>query len=62
MKKYREGSFQQALSLFTETNELMKEVADVEEDKCCTLMMKRCEAYIVNPPPQGWEGIWEGPT
>lgn len=59
MKKYRDSNFREAIALFTEVNAIMQDLEKTEEDKPATLMIKRCEAYISQPPPQGWEGVWE---
>lgn len=57
--RYKEKKFEEAHSLFSAVNDMAKGLGDVEQDEPAVLMMKRCAAYMDNPPPADWDGVWD---
>ncbi len=48
---YRDCMFKEALKLFTSINEECK-------DQVSLIYVKRCEDYILNPPPSDWDRVY----
>ncbi|RKY70393.1 MAG: adenylate/guanylate cyclase domain-containing protein, partial [Candidatus Latescibacterota bacterium] len=49
LKLYRERKWDEAASAF----------ALFPEDGPASVMRERCLAFLRNPPPQDWDGVWE---
>jgi adenylate cyclase len=47
--------------LFTDALALLRDV-DVSDDGATKLLAARCRAWIVDPPPAGWDGTWAATT
>mmetsp|Transcript_71964 Transcript_71964/g.166600 ORF Transcript_71964/g.166600 Transcript_71964/m.166600 type:complete len:1042 (+) Transcript_71964:150-3275(+) len=59
MQCYKSRDFAKAAAMFAQVNESMQEITGVESDTPSVLLMKRCKAYMENPPPPKWDGVWD---
>eukprot|EP00933_Yihiella_yeosuensis_P013793 TRINITY_DN12618_c0_g1_i1.p1 TRINITY_DN12618_c0_g1~~TRINITY_DN12618_c0_g1_i1.p1 ORF type:complete len:668 (+),score=145.10 TRINITY_DN12618_c0_g1_i1:193-2004(+) len=58
---YKGKQFGKAESTFRKTNATFVELLNIKEDGPCKVMEKRCQFYRANPPPDDWNGVWDGP-
>jgi adenylate cyclase len=57
-KLYRERSFEEAHKRFIRVGRMMEDITG-SEDEASKLMVKRCESYMQQPPPEDWDGVWD---
>jgi len=58
MHLYRERDFEGAAERLREAGEVLQEALG-EEDAASALLRRRCKAYIEDPPPDDWDGVWD---
>jgi adenylate cyclase len=51
LRAYREGRFEEAAAGFREVDEALG------GDGPSQVLLKRCEAYFAQPPPEAWDGV-----
>jgi adenylate cyclase len=58
LDRYRERRFAEARALFAEARALFAEAREGlgGDDAPSAVMIARCDAYLVTPPPEGWTG------
>jgi len=56
---YGSREFERAVIDFNAANELMKKVFNCQHDQASALMLDRSKAYIMQPPPRDWVGVWD---
>jgi len=58
MELYRNRDFKGAMEKFLEVDHMMSDITG-SDDEPAQLMIKRCEAYLEQPPPANWDGVWD---
>jgi adenylate cyclase len=58
IEQYLQRNFSEARAKFAE---VLKRMGDLEMDeKASEVFMGRCDEYLARPPPEDWDGVWEG--
>lgn len=52
LKKYKKSEFKEALQDFETAIKILPEDGPTE------LYIKRCKEYIMDPPPENWDGVY----
>jgi len=58
MEAYRSRDFQAAHKKFKHVNNILQDMHG-EEDCPSEIFMRRSNFYLENPPPPGWDGVWD---
>jgi adenylate cyclase len=53
VKQYRHREFKEAIERFKFVQEQIS-----GGDFLCEMYLERCQAYLVNPPPENWDGSY----
>merc|ERR1712107_447343 len=57
MQLYRDRDFAESVELFQQAHELIRRVTG-QSDVPSLLLLRRSRAYVEQPPPPEWDGIW----
>ena len=62
VKFYEEGFELYFKKKWKEAIKLFQAALKLKDDKASHVFINRCKEFIKNPPPSGWDGIWEMKT
>jgi len=61
MDLYMNRQFEAAKSKWQDVGEMVMNITGLEKDRPTELLISRCDHYIMEPPPETWDGVWEDP-
>lgn len=58
LQAYRQAEFAEALDGFQKADNIFEDLVG-KEDLPSKMMIARCKAYLADPPPTSWDGVWD---